>query len=141
MIIERRIRLAIAKRKDDVFVRPDFSRFGSEAQVSRAFRSLLVGGVIVKLGVGVYAKGKRSVISGKPIPVKPVSVLAPLALRKMGVTVYPSQMTREYNSGATTQLPAGNVLNTGTRRISRKLSFGSQVIEYENNNRIASRAY
>lgn len=140
MIIEERLKRAVAKRKDDVFVRADFSRFGSEAQISRVLRRLISRGVLVKLGVGVYAKAKKSVLSGNAIPVRPVGVLAPVALRKMGVKIYPSQMTREYNSGATTQIPAGNVLNTGTRRINRKLAFGNQVIAYEKNNGAASRA-
>lgn len=102
MIIEERIGRSIAKRKDDVFLREDFVKFGSEAQVSRALRRLVLDGVLVKLGVGVYARAKKSVLSGKAIPVKPVEVLAPLALRKIGVKIYPSQMTQEYNSGATT---------------------------------------
>ncbi|WP_308142671.1 hypothetical protein [Burkholderia pseudomallei] len=35
------------------------------------------------------------------------------------------------NDGSTTQLPAGGVLNTGTRRIRRKLGFGSQRVLFE----------
>ncbi|MCE2048776.1 hypothetical protein, partial [Burkholderia pseudomallei] len=86
-----------------------------------------------KIGVGVYAKAKRSALSGKPIPVEPVEFLAPEALKKLGVKVYPSRRTAEYNAGQTTQIPAGVVINTGNRRISRKLGFGQKTIEYENN--------
>lgn len=136
MILAERMKRAIAGRKDEVFVRAEFAKMGSEAQVSRALRQLVSSGVVVKLGVGVYAKAKKSVLSGASIPVKPVDVLAPIALQKLGVTVYPSQNIRQYNSGKTTQIPAGNVLNTGSRRIARKLGFGKQTIVYENNNRI-----
>lgn len=139
MILEERMRLAINRRKDDVFVRKELAGMGSEAQVSRALRRLVYRGIIVKLGVGVYAKAKKSVLSGAAIPIRPVDVLAPLALRKLGVAVYPSQRTQEYNCGATTQIPAGNVLNTGNRRITRKLGFGKQTIIYEKNNSRASR--
>lgn len=133
MILEQRMKRAIALRKDDVFLRSEVASLGSEAQVSRALRRLLDAGVIVKLGVGVYAKAKRSVLSGKPIPVRPLGVLAPLALEKMGVDVYASQMVAEYNAGKTTQIPAGNVINTGTRRVTRKLVFGQQRVQYETN--------
>jgi hypothetical protein len=141
MVLEERMKRAIARRRDEVFVRTDFAKMGSEAQVSRALRKLLSRGFIVKLGVGVYAKAKTSVLSGTAIPVKPVGVLAPIALRKLGVTVYPSQDVQAYNSGASTQIPAGNVLNTGNRRISRKLGFGKQTIVYEKNNQAISRAH
>lgn len=141
MVIEEKLKRSISCRKDEVFVRSDFARIGSEAQVSRALRNLVSHGVIVKLGVGVYAKAKKSVLSGAAIPVKPLEVLAPLALRKLGVVVYPSNGTQEYNSGSTTQIPVGNVLNTGKRRIARKLGFGKQTIVYEKNNRASSRTY
>jgi len=134
MILEERLKRVITMRKDEVFVRAELAGLGSEAQVSRALRSLIASGRIVKLGVGIYAKAKKSALSGKAIPVKPVSVLAPVALRKLGVDVSPGQMAKEYNSGATTQLPAGAVLSTGKRRINRKIAFGNQVIIYEKNN-------
>ena len=134
MNIEQRMKRGVALSKADVFVRSDFIRYGSEAQVSRGIRSLIEQGRLVKLGVGIYAKTKKSVLSGKPIPVKPVGVLAPVALGKLGVRVYPSWQTRQYNLGQSTQIPAGNVINTGEQRISRKISFGNQFIAYENNN-------
>jgi hypothetical protein len=133
MILEERLKRAITMSKDEVFVRAELARFGSEAQVSRALRKLLSDGRIVKLGVGVYAKAKKSVLSGNSIPIRPVSVLAPIALRKLGVDIYPSRMAQQYNSGVTTQVPAGTVLNTGKRRINRKIAFGTQVVLYEKN--------
>lgn len=140
MITQERIRRSIAKRKDDVFVRSDFASFGSEAQVSRALRNLLARDLLIRLGVGVYAKAKKSVLSGKAIPVRPVEILAPIALEKLGVTLYPSRLTSEYNSGITTQIPAGSILNTGSRRINRKISFRNQAVTYEKNNIPPTRA-
>lgn len=131
MILEQRMQRAITCHKDVVFVRADFATMASKAQVSRVLRKLVAHGVIVKLGVGVYAKAKKSVLSGIAIPVQPVEVLAAVALRKLGVVVYPSQHTQAYNAGATRQIPAGNVFNTGRRRIARKLGFGKQMIVYE----------
>jgi hypothetical protein len=139
MFLEERMKRAIAPR-DDVFLRSELAHLGSEAQVSRALRGLIRDGVIVKLGVSVYAKAKKSVLAGDPIPVKPLEVLAPMALQKLGVVIYPSELTALYNSGSSTQIPAGNVLNTGGRRINRRLSFGKQTIVYENNNSSTSRS-
>jgi hypothetical protein len=136
MITEERIYRSLARRKDDVFVRNELAALGSEAQVNRALRNLLSRGVIVKLGVGVYAKAKKSVLTGAPIPVKPLSVLAPIALQKLGVKTFPSQLTQAYNNGRSTQLPIGNVVNIGKSRVSRKLGFGQQTIAYETNQRL-----
>lgn len=141
MYLEDRLKISIAKQRSDVFLRTDFARFGSEAQVSRALRKLVEGGVVVKLGVGVYAKAKRSALSGQPIPTQPVEILAEQALAKMGVKIYPSRQVELYNAGSTTQLPAGVVINTGNRRIDRKLGFGKNTVQYENNLKRAERAY
>jgi hypothetical protein len=141
MVLEDRLKIAIAKRMSDVFLRTEFARLGSQAQIGRALRKLLESGVIVKLGVGVYAKAKRSVLSGAAIPVQPVEVLAEEALTRMGVKVYPSRQVELYNAGKTTQLPAGTVINTGNRRIVRKLGFGKKTVQYENNLARTERAY
>lgn len=131
MLLEDRMKRSITQRCDDVFVRAEFARFGSPAQVSRALRHLVDTGRLVKLGVGIYAKTKRSVLTGKAIPVRPVDVLAPIALEKLGVTVCQSRLGKAYNTGETTQVPAGTVINTGKRRISRRIGFGERVVSYE----------
>lgn len=133
MSVREKVKDALRKRRSKVFLRSEFAYLGSEAQLTRALNALVAEGTMVKIGVGVYAKAKRSVLSGNPIPVQPVDVLAPQALVKMGVRVYPSRLTAEYNAGKTTQIPAGMVINTGNRRISRKLGFGNRTVEYENN--------
>ena len=120
------------------FCATDFARFGSEAQISRALRKLVDEGLIVKLGIGVYARAKRSVLSGKPIPVEPVEILAGEALMKMGVELLPSKEVERYNRGETSQVPAAMRLNTGNRRITRKLGFGKKTVQYENNLKRAS---
>ncbi|WP_083455116.1 MULTISPECIES: DUF6088 family protein [Pseudomonas] len=132
MIIEERVRRSIALRKDDVFLRSEFSKFGSPAQVSRALRHLVASGVLVRLGVGVFAKAKTSVLTGKPIPIRPLEVLAPLALQKLGVKITAGRALREYNASDSLQLPAGVVFDTGSRRINRKLGFGGRYVVYEN---------
>jgi len=131
MKVVDRIRRSVANRKADVFVRADFVFFGSQAQVGRALGQLQREGALVKLGLGVYAKAKPSALSGKPIPIKPLEVLAPEALRKFGVQVAESRQTLEYNSGGSTQVPTGVVFNVGRRRIQRKLGFNGKIVQYE----------
>jgi hypothetical protein len=131
MNIIDRIKRSVANRNDGVFLRVEFERFGSPAQVGRALTQLTGQGALVRLGVGVYAKAKPSVLTGKPIPVRPLEVLAPEALKKLGIDVLPSRLTQDYNAGNSTQLPSGIVLSTGKRRIARKLSFNGRVVQYE----------
>jgi len=126
-----RIKRSVANRGDGVFLRAEFEQFGSPAQVGRSLRQLTRDGALVRLGVGVYAKAKPSALTGKPIPARPLEVLAPEALNKLGIAVTPSRLAQAYNAGLTTQLPAGIVVNIGKQRIARKLSFNGRVVEYE----------
>ena len=125
------IKRSVANQGDNVFLRAEFERFGSPAQVGRALRQLTQGGALVRLGLGVYAKAKPSVLTGKPIPTRPLEVLAPKVLKKLGISVMPSRLTQDYNAGRSTQLPSGIVLNTGKRRIARKLDFNGKAVQYE----------
>ena len=131
MYIVNRLKRSLANRKTDVFLRSELQSFGSPAQVSRALTELQKDGVLVKLGVGVYAKAKPSVLTGKPIPTKPLEVLAPEILKKFGVQAGLSRQALEYNAGVSTQVPSGVVINTGKCRIQRKLGFNGKLVQYE----------
>ncbi|VVE45825.1 hypothetical protein PCA20602_04413 [Pandoraea capi] len=131
MSLKDELAASIRKRRAIVFLRSDFASLGSEASLSRALRELIDAGAIVRLGFGVYAKAKRSVLSGRPIPVRPIEVLAPQVLKRLGVKTYPSRLITAYNEARSTQLPMDVVINTGPRRIARKLGFGKQFILYE----------
>jgi Family of unknown function (DUF6088) len=126
-----RIKRSVANRADGVFLRSEFVHLGSPAQVGRALAQCTREGGLVRLGVGVFAKAKSSVLTGKPIPARPLEVLAPEVLKKLGVQVMPSRLMQDYNAGRSTQLPAGIVLNTGKRRIARSLSFNGKTVQYE----------
>ena len=131
MNITNRIRRSIRSRSDLVFRPTDFQPFGSEASVKRALKELTDIGLLVRLGVGIYAKAKPSVISGKPIPIQPLEVLGPQALIKLGVRLKESFQTAEYNAGRSTQVPTGIVVNIGKQRNSRKIGFNGKFIKYE----------
>lgn len=126
-----RIRRFVENGKDSVILRGELTSFGNSAQVSLALRGMILRGDLVRLGVGVYAKAKHSVLTGKPIPIRPLEVLAPQALAKLGIEFEPSHLTVAYNSGASTQVPSGIVLNTGRRRVTRKIGFNGKYVEYE----------
>jgi hypothetical protein len=81
--------------------------------------------------MGIYAKAKPSVISGKYIPVQPLEVLGPQALTKLGVQPSQSLQTAAYNSGRTAQVPTGVVVSIGKQRISRKIGFNGKFLQYE----------
>lgn len=133
MSVRKRVMHAISAAKTDVFLRQDFSRFGSPSQITRALRLLIGEGVIVRISLGVYARAKISVITRKPIPAQPISVLAPEVLRRLGFEPSPSRLVREYNEGKSTQLPAGVRINIGTKRTKRKIGFGRSEVKYESN--------
>jgi Family of unknown function (DUF6088) len=131
MNITDRIRRSVRGRTDLVFRPTDFLAFGSETSVKRALKELTSIGILVRLGVGIYAKAKPSVISGKPIPAQPLEILGPQALAKLGIRPRQSLQTAEYNAGRTTQVPTGIVVNVGKQRISRKIGFNGKFLQYE----------
>ena len=58
---ERMVR-SIALRKSEVVLRGDFESMGSASQVSRALKALIEDGKIIRLGYGIYAKARPSVM-------------------------------------------------------------------------------
>ena len=120
-------------RKTEVILRSDFEAFGSPSQISRAIKELIDAGKIVRLGYGVYAKARPSILSGKPVARVTLEELAQDALLKLGVAVTLGRAQTEYLEGRTTQIPVRTTFNTGKRRISRKLSVGISTVSYENN--------
>lgn len=79
--VASRLKRILAESSEEVFVRAELASLGSAAQVGRALRSLIADGVLVRLGVGVYAKAKKSILSGAPIPIRPVTVLTLVRLQ------------------------------------------------------------
>ena len=125
----QRVREFVSGSNADVFLRRDFHPFGGRSQVNVALKILIGQGLLVRLSSGVYARAKPSVLSGRPIPVKPLEVLAPKILERFGVEVHAPRLVREYNAGST-QVPVGVTLAIGSRRITRRIQFGGQRVEY-----------
>ena len=133
MNIQQRMKLSVAKSRDDVFIRADFKKFGSSAQISRALIGLVNEGKLVKVGRAVYVKARPSSISGNPVPTIPLAQIAQKALIKLGVSFSLGNQQAAYQRGETTQIPIEIAFNMGTRRISRKLALGNKVVHFENN--------
>jgi hypothetical protein len=89
----------------------------------------------VRIGVGIYAKTRRSSITGEVIPADSLETLATEALERMGVEHGAGRAATDYNSGRTIQLPVQFVVNTRGRQIRRKVTVGGRTIAYENDYR------
>lgn len=126
---------SVKQRAGNVVLRSDVARMGSPSQVTQALNALQGKGVLVRIGTGVYAKTRRSSITGATVPAGSLETLAAEALQKLGVRAKPGSAAAAYNAGKTTQLPGRFVANTGSRRISRKIVVGGRSLVYENNYR------
>jgi predicted transcriptional regulator of viral defense system len=133
MKIEESVVSAVKRSKSDIILRSEVAEMGSASQISKALKSLQVKGILVRIGMGVYARTRKSSVTGAIIPAGSLETLATETLKKMGISVSAGRAAREYNSGMTTQLPGSFVANTGKRRISRKLTVGGRSLVYENN--------
>ena len=133
--IKDRMVRSIARRKGEIVLRADFEAMGSASQISRALKQLIEAGKIVRLGYGVYAKARPSLLSGKPVPRVSLEELAQEALEKLSVPVQLGRAQADYAEGKTTQIPVRTTFNTGQRRISRKITVGISTVRYENHYR------
>ena len=120
----------ISRSKANVFVLKDFFDLSDRDQVGRVLRVLIANETLVRFGSGLYAKAKRSSLTGNLIPMKPLPFLALEALKKLNVDVFESQDSSRYNKGLTTQVPTGLVIAV-KGRITRKMAFAGKSIKYE----------
>lgn len=132
MKLQQRMQRSIKQRAGNVVLRSEVAGLGSSSQVSAALKALQNAGVLVRIGTGVYAKTRKSSVTGATIPAGSLETLATEALRKLGVSVSAGSTTTAYNAGRTTQLPGTFQVNTGRRRISRKIVVGGRTVAYEN---------
>jgi hypothetical protein len=132
MKLEDRMLRSIRQRNGNVILRSDVAGMGSASQVSEALRALQLKGVLVRIGTGVYAKTRRSSVTGNVFPAGSLETLAAETLAKLGIAVGEGQTTAAYNAGRTTQLPGTFIAHTGRRRISRRIAVGGRNLVYEN---------
>jgi hypothetical protein len=128
--LEYKVSTRIQRKNSSVFVREDFEDIGGYDQVGRILRELVREGKIIKIGYGLYAKAKKSSITGQITPIAPLPELAKEALARLGVRVTPSRLEQQYNAGLTTQVPTGRQIGV-KGRISRKIGYEKAYINYE----------
>jgi hypothetical protein len=128
--LEDQIALRISRKKSTIVLREDFADLGGYDQVGRALRSLAAKGKIVRIGYGIYARTTTSLLSGQPIPEKPLPNLAKEALQRLRVETAPSSWEKDYNAGVTTQVPTGRMIAV-KGRITRKIGYNGIYISFE----------
>jgi hypothetical protein len=99
----KRMLRSIKQQVGNVILRAEVAGMGRASQVTEALKSLQEMGVLVRIGTGVYAKARRSSVTGAVIPAGSLETLAVEALKKLGVSGLPGSAATAYNSGRTTQ--------------------------------------
>ncbi|MCB1551892.1 MAG: hypothetical protein KDJ26_07840 [Alphaproteobacteria bacterium] len=120
----------IDRSKQNVFMRGDFEDLGHYDQIGRALHALIKEKMLIRIGHGLYAKAKKSSLSGKVVPVKPLPDLAKEALERLGFETAPSRLQCDYNAGKTTQVPTGRVIGV-KGRVKRKIGYDGIYVSYE----------
>ena len=128
--IEGKIAARIVRKQSPVLLREDFDDLGGYDQVGRALLALTKKGKLIKIGYGLYAKGKISSLTGNTVPVEPLPALAQMALDRLGAGPGPSQAAIEYQRGNSTQVPTGRLISVN-KRISRKIGYNNIAVTYE----------
>ncbi len=129
--LKSKMKYRISRSKGAVFTPRDFLELSDRDQIGRVLRQLVADDTLIKFGQGLYAKAKRSSLTGNLIPIKPLPELATEALsEKLNVKVVAAKDTNRYNSGRTTQVPTGRVIAV-QGRVSRKMAYDGKSIKYQ----------
>lgn len=128
MKLADRMRQSIRRRSGHVVLRSELAPLGSASQVSEALKRLQRDGELLRIGTGIYAKARRDEATHEVRPVVDVQTLwRDVALK----------LKADVTDGAEGTL----MLDTGERRVSRKLALGQSTVQYVNNrNRKAFKA-
>jgi hypothetical protein len=131
MKLEDRVIRSIAHRKGVVVQRSELVDLGSPAQLSRVLAALVRAGKLVRVSRGMYAKTRVNRFAGQLAAAATFEAIAAEIFHKLKIDVTHGQLARDYNAGTTTQVPMLPVVDTGHRRITRRIWLGSRIITYE----------
>lgn len=131
--LQERIAKRLAKSSRNVFLTSDFKTLSDEDQVIRALRNLITKRKLLRLGKGVYAKARPSVLNGRPVLADTAGfqVVAQEALSRLGVKWEPTEAQKAYAADRSTQVPVNPVVKITTGRFSRKLSYAGKELALE----------
>lgn len=120
----------IRKSERLVFLRSDFDAPVSYDAAGRAIKRLVRRGAIVSLARGVYAKARKSSVTGESVPAGSPERILREAADRMGLKIKESASQRAYNEGRSTQVPTGRrVVVEGKTKVV-KLRIGNGVYEF-----------
>lgn len=128
--LESKVKYRIRKSKDSVFIPSDFFDLSDRDQIGRVLRNFVKNQELIKIGYGLYAKARKSSLTGSAIPEKALPELAVESLKKLKVKVVPSSFEKLYNEGASTQVPTGRVIAV-KGRVSRKIGYNGKYVTLE----------
>ncbi|ADP18332.1 hypothetical protein AXYL_05026 [Achromobacter xylosoxidans A8] len=131
MKLEDRMSRSIKQRAGVVVLRSDFADMASDSQIGRVLARFVDDGMLVRVSKGAFAKTRINKFTGRPSPAGTLEAIAAELFRKLKISVEPSALVAEYNNGKSTQIPMGATVNTGRRRITRKVIVGSSTLMYE----------
>ena len=130
LILESKVLRRIARSKANVFLRDDFADLGPYDPVGRALKKLTGNGKLIRIGYGLYAKAKRSALTGETVPVTSLPTLGKEALSRLNVKTTLSTADVAYQAGRSTQVPTGRLIGVRSR-ISRKIGYKGAYLSYE----------
>lgn len=128
--VKERIAAHLRASKDCVFLRSEFDHFGDYRQVSRAVKDLSADGMIVRVGYGIYARGRKSSLSNMTVPDATLVTIGLEAMRKLGVKADVGKEARALRDGLSTQVPMLPIISVGNSRVRRKIGFGKRTVVY-----------
>jgi Family of unknown function (DUF6088) len=128
--LENKVSRRIVRSKANVFLRDDFADLGPYDPVGRALKKLTDTGKLIRIGYGLYAKAKRSALTGETVPVTSLPTLGKEALNRLNVKTTPSTADMAYQAGRSTQVPTGRLIGVRSR-ISRKIGYKGAYLSYE----------
>lgn len=131
--LEEKIQNYIDRKRRYVFLRVDFEEICPDYdQVGRALKKLVRKGSLLRVGYGLYAKTKKSKVSGNIIPRLTIQEIGRECLKRLKVKTTQSQSVQEYNKGISTQVPTGRVIAV-KGRVSRKIGYNGINLTFERN--------
>lgn len=124
--VERRI----SNMSEKIVLRSDLDDLAPYRQISRALNILVKEQFLAKIGKGVYAKMRQSVIANGKVLDGAFTTIAREALDKLQVKWQPEAAEQEYNLGKSTQVPANGRVCLKSR-FNRRIAWGGMELQYE----------
>lgn len=105
----------IQDMQSDVILRSEINALGEPRQVSRALKALVEDSILIKIGVGIYAKATSTKYLNTPIIKGGFTNACLQALDKLNVQWEPGQAVKDYNEGRSQQVPVRFVVRLKSR--------------------------